>query len=164
MFDGKTLSVNDEDSKSFAQTDAPGSIDQLIDRLRNDHAVLAPGADLLLSSTYDTLTGGVIDAKHIGLGVIDGVECEHLAFRTADVDWQIWVEVGPRPIPRKYIITSKAITGAPQYTLRVKEWRTDVRADAFAFKPPQGARNVPLASLENIDEVPPGIVAVGGMK
>ena len=38
----------------------------------------------------------VIDAKHIGRGVIDGVECEHLAFRNLDTDWQIWIEAGAR--------------------------------------------------------------------
>jgi hypothetical protein len=164
IFDGKTLTISDEDNKSFAQIDSPGSIDQLVDRLRNDHGVIAPGADLLFSTTYDTLTADVIDAKHIGLGVIDGVECEHLAFRAPDIDWQIWIAAGTRPIPCKYVITSKAITGAPQYTLRIKQWQTDVPADAFVFKPPQGAKKVALETLENIDEVPPGIVAVGGVK
>ena len=58
-----------------------------------------PGTDLLLTSSFDELMQGVIDGKHIGQGVIDGVECEHLAFRNADTDWQIWVETGARPIP-----------------------------------------------------------------
>ena len=40
---------------------------------------------------------GVLEAKHIGRGVVEGVECEHLAFRNLDTDWQIWVEVGDRP-------------------------------------------------------------------
>jgi hypothetical protein len=56
----------------------------------------------------------------MGRGVIDGVECEHLAFRNFDTDWQLWVEVGDRPIPRKLVITSKTISGGPQYTVRVK--------------------------------------------
>jgi hypothetical protein len=45
-----------------------------------------PGADLLLSRVYDELMADVIDAKHIGQGVVDGVECEHLAFRNPDID------------------------------------------------------------------------------
>jgi hypothetical protein len=100
----------------------------------------------------------VIDAKHIGQGVVDGIECEHLAFRKPDVDWQLWVEIGDRPIPRKYVITDKALTGAPQYTLRIKDWRTDMQiaADAFAFKQPTGARKIEFTALRDIDEVPPG--------
>jgi hypothetical protein len=104
---------------------------------------------------------GVISAKHIGLGVIDGMECEHLAFRSTDVDWQIWIETGARPIPRKYVITSKGVGAAPQYTLRIKEWSTEAPAgaDAFAFVPPSGANKVALDALVNFDEIPHGVVA-----
>ena len=107
------------------------------------------------------LTEDVVDAKHIGRGVIDGVECEHLAFRNVDTDWQIWIEVGARPIPRKYVITSKSVAAAPQYTLRIKEWKTEVPADAFAFKPAQGAKKIAFEGLGDIDEVPQGITTTG---
>src|ERR1700704_392713 len=72
---------------------------------------------------------------------------------------------GSRPArarsPRKYVITSKAVGAAPQYTLRIKDWKTDapVSADAFAFTPPAGASKVALEALVNFDEVPPGIIA-----
>jgi hypothetical protein len=165
VFDGQTVTALGKSVNLFAQANAPGSVDQLIDRLRDQYGVAMPGADLLLSRVYDELMAGVLDAKHIGLGVVDGVDCEHLAFRNADVDWQLWVEVGPRPIPRKYVITSKAVTGAPQYTLRIKEWRTDVppAAEAFAFKPPADAKLVGFAALREIDEIPPG-QSSGGSK
>jgi hypothetical protein len=53
----------------------------------------------------------------------------------------------------------KAVGGAPQYTLRIKEWKTDapIGADAFVFTPP-GANKVALDALVNIDEVPQGVV------
>lgn len=164
VFDGKTVTVNNKDSNKFVQFDAAGSVDQLIDTLRDKYEVMAPGADILLSNAFDVMTADVIDAKHIGRGVIDGVECEHLAFRDLDTDWQIWIEVGARPIPRKYVITSKSVAGAPQYTLRVKEWKTDVAADAFAFKAAPGATKVALKELGQIDEVPPGKVPTGAKK
>jgi hypothetical protein len=165
VFDGKTLSVLGKNLNAYAQTDTTGSIDQLVAGLRNEFGVAIPGADLLLSNAYDELMKDVPDAKHIGRGVIDGVECDHLAFRGNDVDWQLWVEVGSRPIPRKYVITSKAVTGAPQYTLRIKDWKTDVQVppDAFAFKPPADAKKVDFKALADIDEVPTG-VAPGGKK
>ena len=163
VYDGKTLTLNHKDVNSFAQIDTAGSIDQVVDLLREKHAVTAPGLDLLLSRVFDVMTADVIDAKHIGLGVIDGVECEHLAFRNVETDWQIWIEVGTH-IPRKYVITSKSVAGAPQYTLRIKEWRTDVPADVFAFKPTQGAKKVSLETLADIDEVPHGTVTTGEKK
>jgi hypothetical protein len=160
FFDGKTFTFYGKHLNSFAQSQSAGSIDQLVDRLRVEYFVEAPGADLLTSNIYDKLIADVIDAKHIGLGVIDGIECEHLAFRNLDVDWQVWIEAGARPIPRKYVITSKTVTGAPQYTLRIKDWKTDVAtaADAFAFKPPAGAKKVEFKELADVDEVPAGVV------
>jgi len=164
VFDGKMLTMNDKDANGFAQFDSPGSVDQLIDLLRDKHGVTAPGADILLTNAYDVMMADVIESAHIGKGVIDGVECEHLAFRNAETDWQIWIEAGARPIPRKYVITSKGVAAAPQYTLRIKEWRTDLPADAFAFKPAQGAKKVALGDLSDIDEVPQGTMTVGGKK
>lgn len=159
VFDGKTLSVFGKNVNAYAQADAAGSIDQLVAKLRNQFGVAIPGADLLLSGAYEELTKDVLDAKHIGRGVIDGIECDHLAFRNNDVDWQIWIEVGDHPIPRKYVITSKAVTSGPQYTLRIKDWKTDVQvpADAFAFKAPADAKKVDFGALSGIDEVPPGV-------
>jgi hypothetical protein len=88
------------------------------------------------------------------------VDCEHLAFRNAEVDWQLWVEIGARPVPRKLVITSKHVAGAPQYTLRIKEWKTDasVAPDAFVFKPPSNAKKVEFVALADIDEIPAGQV------
>lgn len=158
VFDGKILTVLGKNLNAYSRTESPGSVDKLIERLRNEFGVAVPGADLLLSKAYDELMADVIDANQIGRGVIDGVECDHLAFRDTDVDWQIWVEVGSRPIPRKYVITSKAVTGGPQYTLRIKDWKTDVpvAADAFVFKPPADSQKVEITALANIDEVPQG--------
>lgn len=160
VFDGKTVSVLGKNLNAYAQSEAPGTVDQLVDLLRNEYSLELPGADLLVSNPYEVLMPDVIDAKHIGRGVIDGVECEHLAFRNQDTDWQLWVEVGDHPIPHKFVITSKATAAAPQYTLLIKDWKTDVEmgADTFAFQPPAEAKRVDFKVLRDIDEVPAGIV------
>ena len=161
-FDGKTLVVYGKNINSYVKLDAPGTVDQLIDTLR-EHGRALPGADLLLSNVYDTLIADVTDAKHIGQGVIGGVECEHLAFRQQDTDWQLWVEHGDKPIPRKLVITSKTVAAAPQYTLVIRDWKTDAPADAtaFTFKPPEGAKEVDAAALADLDELPPSAPAKG---
>jgi hypothetical protein len=158
-FDGKTVAVYGKHSNGYAQFEGPTSVDALIAALRAGHGVALPGAGLLLSNAYETLIADVLEAKHIGRGVIDGRECEHLAFRNFDTDWQLWVQVGERPIPRKLVITSKTINGAPQYTLVVKELNTDVEpaADAFQFTPPAGARQLSPDALVEFDELPPEI-------
>jgi len=167
VFDGKTVSLYGNNAKAYVQADMAGTIDQLIDGIQAKTGGAMPGTDLLLSSSYDVLTSDVIEGHHVGQGVVDGVECEHLAFRGHDTDWQIWIQTGAQPIPRKYVITSKTLAGAPQYTLRIKEWKTDAiaDADAFAFKPPEGATKVSLDSdvMIEFDEIPPG-TATGAKK
>jgi hypothetical protein len=155
-FDGKTASVLGKNINGYAQFDAPGSVDQLFEALRAGHGIALPFADLLLSNSYDVLVAGIKEAKYIGRGVIDGRECEHLAFRNFDTDWQLWVEVGENPIPRKMVITSKTLNNAPQYTLRVKSWKTGVQPalDAFAFVPPTGAKKLSPDALIELDELP----------
>jgi hypothetical protein len=158
VFDGKTASIYGKNLNGYAQFDAPGTVDQLIGTLRAGHGVALPGADLLQSNAYDVLIAGVREAKHIGRGVIDGRECEHLAFRNDDTDWQLWVEVGERPIPRKMVITSKTLNSAPQYTLRVKTWESGIKpaADAFVFDPPASAKKLNPNALIELDELPQG--------
>jgi hypothetical protein len=162
LLDGKAATFYGKNLNSYVQLDGISSVDQLIDTLR-DRGMSLPGADLLLGNVYETLSSDVIEAKHIGLGVINGVECEHLAFRNQDVDWQLWVQVGAKPIPCKYVITSKAVGMAPQYTLVIRDWKADVPVDqtAFTFKPAEGATKVEPNALATLDELPPSVSAKG---
>jgi hypothetical protein len=57
----------------------------------------------------------VIDTKDLGSGVIGGVEYDHLAFRTNEVDWQIWIAQGARPYPCRYVSTSKLVDDGPPW-------------------------------------------------
>ena len=163
VYDGKTVSLYGNNAKAYVQADLAGTVDQLVDAIQERTGAAMSGTDLLVSNAFDLLTSDVEVGEHVGQGVVDGVECEHLAFRGHDTDWQIWIQTGAQPIPRKYVITSKTLAGAPQYTLRIKEWKTDpiADADAFAFKPPEGAAKVSLDSdvMMEFDEVPPGTTA-----
>ena len=162
VYDGKMVSLYGNNAKSYVQADLAGTVDQMIDTVQARSGAGLPGADLLLSNAYDQLMANVTEGRHIGQGVVDGVECEHLAFRGPETDWQIWIEPGAKPVPRKYVITSKTVTGAPQYTLKIRDWKTDANADGdFAFKAPADTTKVALDSVVMIefDELPPGTPA-----
>lgn len=163
FYDGKRVTIFGKSINGYTQFEGPGSVDQLIEALSAGHGVALPGADLLLTNTYEVLIAGVMEAKYIGRGIVDGRECEHLAFRNFDTDWQLWIEVGERPIPRKMVITSKTLNSAPQYTLRVKSWKTgiDPAPDAFLFVPPAGAEKLSPDALIELDELPQGAPAGG---
>jgi hypothetical protein len=156
IFDGKLLTILGKEANLYTQVEAPGTIDNLIDELRDKHHKSLPGADLLVSDPYKVLTEGVTDAKDLGSGVIGGTECDHLAFRTETVDWQIWIAQGDRPYPCRYVITSRDVDQGPQYSVQISNWKSggDVASDDFAFKNDVGAKKVDLKDLGDIDDVP----------
>jgi hypothetical protein len=165
VFDGKTLTLLKKNGSLYSQVDAPGTIDHLIDELRSKHNRPVPGADLLMSNIYNHLMSDVIDVKDLGSGVIGGIECDHLAFRTKEVDWQIWIAQGARPYPCRYVITSKLVPRAPQYSVQVREFKTgnEVASDDFSFKNPTNAKKVDLKDLSDTDELPK-LFTSGGSK
>ena len=165
-FDGKTLTLLSKDTNLYAQVEVPGTIDHLIDELRDKLHRPVPGADLLLTNVYDELMPEVVDAKDLGSGVIGGTECDHLAFRTKEVDWQIWIAQGEHPYPCRYVVTSNQVDQAPQYSVQISDWKTgtEVAAEDFGFKNSTDAKQVDdPKKLVNIDELPDQF-AVGGTK
>ena len=156
LFDGKTVTMVGKNAKAYAQAAAPGTIDSLVDTLRTKYHRPLPGADLLMSNIHDQLMPEITNAKDLGSGVINGVECDHLAFRTKDVDWQIWIAQGERQYPCRYVITSPQVNRAPAYSIDLRNFRTGdaVAAASFAYKAPVSARRIKPGELSDFDELP----------
>jgi len=155
-FDGKTVTLLGKNANAYAQVEAPGTIDQLVDVLRDKYGRPIPAGDLLMSDAYSQLMAEVTDTKDLGSGVIDGVECDHLAFRTEQADWQIWIAQGSRPYPCRYTITSTKVPGGPQYSVDVHSWSTgaDVVTDSFKLQIPANAKKMNPGDLPDFDELP----------
>jgi len=155
-FDGKTLTLLGKNLNIYAQQDMPGTLSHLVDELRFKHNRPLPAADLLLPDSYDALMHDVVDVKDLGSGVVGGVECDYLAFRTEEVDWQIWIAQGERPYPCRYTITTMVLPGSPQYTIQIRDWKTgdEVAATDFSFKNPTDAKKVDLKNLEGTGDLP----------
>ncbi len=155
-FDGKMLTLLGKNKNLYTQLEVPGTIDHLVDELKDTYHRPLPAADLLLSNSYDEMMRDVIDVKDLGSGVVGGIECDYLAFRTNDVDWQIWIAQGKRPYPCRYVITTKQFASMPQYTIQIRDWKTgdDVAAIDFAFKNPSKAKKVELKDLKSAETLP----------
>lgn len=165
VFDGKTLTLLGKTVNLYGQVEVPGTIDHLIDELRNKYKKPMPGADVVSSNIYDKALANVVNVKDLGSGVIGGVECDHLAFRTKEVDWQIWIAQGSLPYPCRYVITSTKVAQAPEYSLTIRNWKTgdEVGSEDFSFKNATSAKKMDVTHLPNMDELPQ-IFAVGGRK
>lgn len=143
-YDGKTLTLYMLDGNYYATVAAPPTIEETIDFARAVLDVYAPGGDLIYMNAYDVLMEDTLSGFYVGLSVVGGVRCHHLAFRGNEVDWQIWIEEGDRPLPKKFIITTKWMIGAPQFTMFVKTWTLspNFTDDIFTFVPPKESQKI----------------------
>jgi hypothetical protein len=148
-YDGRTLTLYHKDYNYYATVEAPPAIDETIDFARESLDLYAPGGDFLYKNTYEILTEDVLSGFYVGMSVVSGVKCHHLAFRGKEVDWQIWIEDGDKPLPKKFIITTKWITGAPQFTVVIKSWNLSPKLtdDMFTFVPPKDAQKIDFIRL-----------------
>jgi hypothetical protein len=148
-FDGRSLSVLNRKANAYAVLDMQGTIDQVLDTLATDYEVVLPLSDLLYSDPYATLMEGVLYGKYLGLHQAAGVPCHHLTFGQEGVEWQLWIDAGAQPLPRKLAIAYWELAGVPQYHATFRRWNLSPRLEPglFQFKPPADAKKVDLAGL-----------------
>lgn len=144
IYDGKSLTLYNPGQRYYATVAAPGTLEAMMDFARTKLDVIAPGSDLLYANAYEILMDGVTAGFVVGKAVVEGVRCDHLAFRGAGVDWQIWIQEGRQPLPRKWLITSTDIAGAPQFEVTMTKWNLAPQfgEGTFAFVPGKDARRV----------------------
>jgi hypothetical protein len=152
-YDGKSLTLHNPDGNYYATVAAPGTLEEMLDFAREKLDVVAPAGDLLYKNAYDILMQDVTSGFVVGKGVVDGVRCDHLAFRAPHVDWQIWIEEGGRPLMRKLVITTRDKLNAPQFTVVTKSWNLKPKftARTFSFTPPRSVQKVEFV-LQNTGE------------
>jgi hypothetical protein len=148
FYDGKNFTIYGQVVNYYATVPAPPTIAQLSDDLSDKYGIELPLTDLFQWGTTDAIhrIKGAID---IGPSTVNGVTCEHYAFREKDIDWQIWIELGDFPLPLKLAIRTLTDDAKPQYT-ETLTWNLapSYSDDAFTFVPPTGVARVPLAELK----------------
>lgn len=143
-YDGKTLTLYNPAGKVYATESAPGTIEQTLDFARESLGVTVPVADLIYRNAFAVLMQDVTAATVVGKSVIDGRECDHLAFRRPGVDFQVWVESGDRPLPCKYVVTDTSTPALVSISTDISGWNLEPDApdSRFSFAPPTGATKV----------------------
>jgi len=146
-YDGKTITALEKDENTYLTVEMPGTIDAVLDKLADEYGIVVPLSDLVYSDPYTVLMEGVVYGEYRGIHLAAGVPCHHLAFSQEDIDWQIWIDAGPQPLPRKLVITYAEEPGAPQYTAVIKRWSLEPKftEELFHFVPPEGATSLTTA-------------------
>ena len=149
-YDGKILTLFGKKVNFYASVDALPTIEKTIDKAIEEVGLIAPGADIIYHNSYDILMENVLSGFYVGVSIIQGVECHHLAFRNRDVDWQIWIENDDTPLPCKYLITSKWTRSEPQFSVVFFDWdiAAKLKNEQFIFTPPEDSEKIEFISIE----------------
>jgi len=119
----------------FSLATLPSSVDQALNKLKEEYQFTPALSEFLFIDTYKVMTANIISGAYFGISKVMGANCHHLVFVEKDIDWQIWIEEGKRPVPRKLVITYKNMAESPQFIALIKDWVFGKPITNFAFKP-----------------------------
>ena len=163
-YDNGKITVLELPTNLFSIATIPATVDQALTALKDKYNFTPSLSDFLFINTYRELTRNVTSGNYFGTSKVFGVRCDHLAFVQPDIDWQIWVEIGKRQIPRKLVITYKDLPGQPQFIAIIKDWVTDKPITGFAFQPdiPDLNQRTDMTELLNKPRINMGSVRSSG--
>ena len=148
FYDGKNFTVYGKLLNYYATVPAPATTAQLVDKVYNDYGVEIPLVDLFKWGTDDSAVRKITSAFDAGPSTVQGITCEHYAFRQEGLDWQIWIQLGEYPLPRKFVIRTVTDEARPQHTSTLM-WNLapSYNQAAFVFDPPAGALPIALKDI-----------------
>jgi hypothetical protein len=102
--------------------------------------------DRMVALALGALRGEVRYGIYHGTSEIDGRECHSLAFVGNEIDWQIWIDAGPRPAPCKLVITYLTRPAKPQFSAVFTDWdfSPHIAPSRFVADLPPGAEEIPF--------------------
>jgi hypothetical protein len=148
-YSDKMLTVFNEEAKTFSLIEVPETIDKMMDFLVQRFGWSMPLADLIFSDPYQSAMAKVHSGLYLGEHYVNEIRCHHLAFRQDGLDWQIWIDAGEKPLPRKLVITDKDAPGYPQFIAFLDDWNLSpkVTENQFSAKIPAEAKKVDAETL-----------------
>jgi hypothetical protein len=149
-YDAKSVTVLDPAHMTYATVAAPPTIDQTLDQFAREKNVSLPLEGFDFSKPCERIRPDLIHGTYVGVGDVDGIDCDHLAFIQKGADWQIWIDRETRPLVRKIVITYKAQAMAPQYSAVLSRWNFTPRFPAGFFEPqiPKNAMRINFIESE----------------
>ena len=149
MFDGKNATLFTPAQKYYSTVEFAGTIKEFVRMLEEKYGVDVPLTDMFLWGTPAAPVDQIQSGMNAGQDFVGDDLCDHYAFRQGEFDWQIWIMVGDKPLPRKVVITNRADEARPQ-SVSLIEWnlKPTFKDSSFTFSPPKGARKVDIVQAK----------------
>jgi hypothetical protein len=149
IFNGKAIYIYNALDNVYGTIEKPGTIDQAVKYFTEELQMRYPLGELFSTSLPESLKQLVHEINYVDAAVLDGVDCDHLAARSDEVDFQVWIEKGDKPIPRRIIITYKNEQAEPQFWGQFRNWNfaPKISESLFAINPPKDAEQISFVAL-----------------
>ena len=152
FYDGKNFTVYGKLVNYYATVPAPATTGQLVDKIYNDYGIEIPLVDLFKWGTDESAIKRITSAVDVGPSTVQGITCEHYAFRQEGLDWQIWIQLGDYPLPRKFVIRTLTDEARPVHSSTlIWNLAPSYNESAFTFDPPAGVLRIPLKEINAND-------------
>lgn len=152
FYDGKQFTVFAPKLGYYATVPAPATNKEVFDLIYDKYGIRLPLEDLVAwndSERAKSLKSGY----RVGTATIGGIATDHYAFREAAIDWEIWIQQGDQPLPRKLVIVDQTDPARPTFIARL-QWKVNPPlADSdFSFVPDKDSKRIELATYQGSGE------------
>jgi len=153
-YDGHTVTMLDKVNNEYASEDFSGTTVEMILHLRDKYDLDLPMSDLLAARIHAAATSQTREVTYVGVETVAGRQAHHILCTQEDLDWQIWIDAGEKPLVLKLAIAFKNEPGHPGFEATFTNWdlKADIKDGTFTFTPPSGATQVQISDLVREDE------------
>lgn len=142
-YNGKEFTLYARRLTYYATVAAPATVKELAATVDEKYGIEIPLVDLFLWGADGASSAGITAAVDLGASAVDGVTCTHYAFRQEGLDWQIWIQKGDFPLPKRLVLTTTTDEARPQFEANYT-WNLapSFNDEAFTFDPPADAKRI----------------------
>ena len=135
----------------FSTWPAPATIRETIADVETRFGLSLPIDDLFRWGEPDGARVDALDSGYlVGVETVEGVKTNHYAFREDHIDWQVWIQQGDQPLPRKVVIVDRRDATQPAYIARLTWTLNPALTDATfaAYRPGPDAKRIRTMLLQ----------------
>lgn len=152
-YDGRTMMAYVPSANVVAVSDAPPTLDALLDHAWEKAAIYFPFADVLASDPAAELAKTLKSAFTVGRSIaVGGVKTDVIALAGDEVAAEVWIGVDDH-LPRQVRVVYANEPAHARYQTVFSNWRLNVPVDAADFANPKAL------AAEHIEFAPPGDAA-----
>lgn len=131
---GKKFTLVAPDEGYFAELDAVSSSRDFLANAAGEYGIEMPFADLLDWGRAQDSWKDIREGFLVGKPKVKGEETEHWAFRSPNLDWEIWIKTGDKPLPVRISTVNTRDPEKPRFEATLKWSEAKVAKDEM-FSP-----------------------------